>query len=250
MSYRMMRHERFYGRGSKGWRVGALLLTMLLGASVLVIAKFFPRTRNGRPDKAVTEENPTSSTTGTGTPDGGRFSYVTVVLVLFATWAVLTLAAASPLIFIALLFVLASGLYATYRIRHGSLGHRDIIGRLLSDMRRLAARVLDDFWTSFVRLRSWYRERQARMERERAAQLEKQAQERERLARERERLAQLERQRRARPYNDHLTIGEYEDIQRNLQREQQQHAERMEQARVERERRKQFIEWMNRQNRR
>ncbi len=44
---------------------------------------------------------------------------------------------------------------------------------------------------------------------------EKQAAERERQARERERLAQMERERRARPYNDHYTIGEYEDIQRN-----------------------------------
>ena len=229
--------------------MGALLLTMLLGVSVLVVARFSPRTRNDSPDEIVAEQNPVSGATETGAPGSGRFPYLTVAVVLFATWAVLTLATASPLILVAVLLVLVVGIYAAYKIRHRSLENRELLGRSLSDLRLLAARVLNDFWTSFVRLRSWYRERRARMEREKAAQLEKQAQEQERWARERERLAQLERQRRARPYNDHLTIGEYEDIQRKLQGEQQQHAEQMEQARIERERRKQFIEWMNRQNR-
>jgi hypothetical protein len=229
--------------------MGALLLTMLLGASVLVVARFSPRTRNDSPDEVVADQNPVSGAMETGAPGSGRFPYLTVAVVLFGTWAVLTLATTSPLILVAVLLVLVVSVYATYKIRHRSLENRELVGRSLSDLRLLAARVLNDFWTTFVRLRSWYRERRARMEREKAAQREKQAQERERLARERERLAQLERQRRARPYNDHLTIGEYEDIQRNLQREQQQHAEQMEQARIERERRKQLIEWMNRQNR-
>jgi hypothetical protein len=44
-------------------------------------------------------------------------------------------------------------------------------------------------------------------------------------------LERIERERRSRRYNDHLTVGEYEDIERRLQREQQRHAESMEQNR-------------------
>ncbi len=243
----MISYERFLE--AEGSRMGALLLTMLLGVLVLVIARFSSRSRNDSHDEDAAEQESVLGATETRVPGSGRFAYLTVAVVLFVTWGVLTLATSSPLVLIAVLLALTVGVYAAYKLRHRSLKNQELAERALSDMRLLAARVLNDFWTSFVRLRSWYRERQARMEYERAAQLEKQAQERERLARERERLAQLERQRRARPYNDHLTIGEYEDIQRNLQREQQQHAEKMEQARIDRERRKQFIEWMNRQNR-
>lgn len=229
--------------------MGALLLTMLLGVSVLVLARFSPRTHNDSTDKVVTGQNPVSGATKTGAPGSSRFPYLTVAVVLFATWAVLTLATTSPLILVAVLLVLVVGVYATYKIRHRSLENRELLGRSLSDLLHLAARVRDDFWTSFVRLRGWWqrrvaedREKRARIERERAAELERQA-------RERARLEQMERERRARPYNDHLTIGEYEDIQRNLQGEQQQHAEQMEQKRIQRERRRDFIEWQNRQNR-
>ena len=220
--------------------MGALLLTMLLGVSVLVLARFSPQIRNT--DKVVAGQNPVSSATKMGAPGSSRFPYLTVAVVLCATWAVLTLATASPLILVVVLLVLAAGVYAMYRIRHGSLEHRDLVGKLLSDLRYLAARIRNDFWTSFVRLRIWHRSRQARLKRERAAKLERQAQERERLA-------QIERQRRARPYNNRLTIGEYEDIQRKLQREQQQHAEQMEQKRVQREMWKDFGEKQNRRNR-
>lgn len=228
--------------------MGALLLTMLLGVSVLVIARFSPRTRNDSSDEGLSGQNPASGSTKSGAQGSSKFPYLTVAAVLFVTWGMLTLATASPLIFVAVLLVLAVGVYATYRLRNRSLKNQELVGRALSDLRHLAATVRDDFWASFVRLRAWwqrkraeYHEEQARREREKAAELERQA-------RERERLAQMERERRARPYNDHLTIGEYEDIQRSLQREQQEHAEGMEQARIERERRKQFIEWMNRQN--
>ena len=229
--------------------MGALLLTVLLGVSVLVIARFSPRTRNDTPDEVVAEQNPVSGSTEMGALGTSRFPYLTVAVVLLVTWAVLILATTSPLVLVAVLFALAVGVYATYKIRHRSLENRELLGRSLSDLRLLAAKVLNDFWTSFVRLRGWWqrrmaehREYSARMEREKAAELERQA-------RERARLEQMERERRARPYNDHLTIGEYEDIQRNLQGEQQQHAEQMEQKRIQRERQRDFIKWMNGQNR-
>ncbi len=229
--------------------MGALLLTVLLGVSVLVIARFSPRTRNDTPDEVVAEQNPVSGTTEMGAPGTSRFPYLTVAVVLLVTWAVLTLATTSPLILVAVLFALTVGVYATYRVRHRSMDNRELVGRSLSDLRHLAVRVRNDFWTSFVRLRGWwqrrlaeYREYSARMEREKAAELERQA-------RERARLEQMERERRARPYNDHLTIGAYEDIQRKLQREQQRHAEQMEQKRIQREWTKDFVERQTRRYR-
>lgn len=229
--------------------MGALLLTVLLGVSVLVIARFSPRTRNDTPDEVAAEQNPVSGTTEMGALGTSRFPYLTVAVVLLVTWAVLTLATMSPLILVAVLFALTVGVYATYRVRYRSMDNRELVGRSLSDLRHLAVRVRNDFWTSFVRLRVWwqrkraeYREEQARLERERVAELERQA-------RERARLEQMERERRARPYNDHLTIGEYEDIQRKLQREQQRHAEQMEQKRIQREWTKDFVERQTRRYR-
>ncbi len=221
--------------------MGTMMLTLLLGASILLVAKIFPGVRNDSEDP-LRDQDLTSDTTSTIVSGKGKRPYFTVAIVLVTIWAILSLATASPVILVVALLVLAVGIYLVYKFRHPSLEHRDLLRELLSDLRPLGLRVRDDFWTSFVRLRVWQQERAARLERERAAEQEWQAQERARLereraaeqewqAQERARLERIERERRARRYNEHLTVGEYEDIQRRLQREQEQHAQKMEEDR-------------------
>ncbi len=215
--------------------MGTLMLTLLLGASILLIAKIFPGSSGNDSSKASREQNPTSGTKSTAA--SGKRPALTVVIVLATVWALLSLATAYPVVLVVALLGLAVGACLVYRVWHPGSNFRILSRKLFSDLRPLAMRVRDDFWTSFVLLQAWQRERAARIRQERAAEQERQAQERARLER-------IERERRSRRYNDHLTVGEYEDIQRRLQREQQRHAERMEQDRRNHE---YWRDWQKRQ---
>ncbi len=190
--------------------MGTLTLTLLFGASILLVAKFFPGSGNNGFDKPSSDQDPISDSTSTVASD--LVPILTVAVVLITIWTMLTLATTYPVVFVAVFLILAVGVCLTYRIWHPGLDYRNLFRKLFSDLWPLTIKVRDDFWTSFVWLRAWQRERAARIERERAAAQERQAQERARLER-------IERERRARRYNEHLTVGEYEDIQRGLQRE-------------------------------
>ncbi len=195
------------------------MLTLLLGASILLIAKVFPGSRSNDSSEPSQDIDPNSDTTSTAA--SGKRPALTVAIVLIAIWALLSLATTFPVVLVVALLILTVGVYLTYRVWHHGSNFRDLSRKFFFDLWPWVIKVRDDFWTSFVWLRAWQQERAAKIEREWAAEQERKAQERARLER-------IERERRSRRYNEHLTVGEYEDIQRGLQREQQRHAEEME----------------------
>lgn len=153
--------------------MGTLTLTLLIGASILLVAKFFPGTSNNDSDKPPSDQDSTSDSISTVA--SGKRPALTVVIVLTAVWALLSLATTYPFVFLVALLILAVGVYLAYRVLHPGSNFPTLSRKLFYDLRPLAIKVRDDFWTSFVLLRAWQRERAARIEREPAAEQERQA---------------------------------------------------------------------------
>ncbi len=153
--------------------MGTLTLTLLIGASILLVAKFFPGPSNNDSDKPPSDQDSTSDSISTVA--SGKRPALTVVIALTAVWALLSLATTYPFVFLVALLVLAVGVYLAYRVLHPGSNFPTLSRKLFYDLRPLAIKVRDDFWTSFVWLRAWQRERAARIEREPAAEQERQA---------------------------------------------------------------------------
>jgi len=100
-----------------------------------------------------------------------------------------------------------------YKAHRKDRGTRNLAESLVSDLWRFAAKIAGDFRTSFNQGATWYRQREDRIEREKAHESERQAQRRERLQ-------ELERKRRERPASEYLTSGEYETYKEIRRRNQ------------------------------
>ena len=142
-----------------------------------------------------------------------RNPYFTLVVVWIVSSLGLTLVTLSPTVSMVLFFVLAVVGGVFYKAHRKDRGTRNLAESLVSDLWRFAAKIAGDFRTSFNQGATWYRQREDRIEREKAHESERQAQRRERLQ-------ELERKRRERPASEYLTPGEYETYKEIRRRNQ------------------------------
>ena len=142
--------------------------------------------------------------------------YLTVAAVWIVSSFGLALVASLPISSVLLLctilfLILATG-YLAHKAYHRSLRLRDLGKHLLSDVRRFAARIFDDFGIVLGRASAWWLQREARVR-------EEMAEEQERQAQRREKLAQWKQRRRAKPSDEHPGAGGPEDIRRRSREE-------------------------------
>jgi hypothetical protein len=142
--------------------------------------------------------------------------YLTVAAVWIVSSFGLALAASRPISSVILLsailfLILASG-YLAHKAYHRGLRVRNLGKDLISDLRRFAARIFDDFRIVLGRASAWWLQREARVR-------EEMAEEQEIQARKREKLAQWKQRRRAQPFDEPPGTGEPGDMLRGSREE-------------------------------
>lgn len=104
--------------------MSTLMLTLLFGASILLIAKVFPGSSSNDSSKPSQDIDPTSDTMSTAASNNRPA--LTVAIVLIAVWVLLSLITTFPVVLVVALLILAVGVYMTYRIRHPGSTFRDL----------------------------------------------------------------------------------------------------------------------------
>ncbi len=142
--------------------------------------------------------------------------YITVVAVWIVSSLGVALVASSSIssmvVLCAMLFLILAAGYLLYKAYHGNLRTRDLGKDLVSDLRSLPMRILEDFGIVFGRVSGWWLQREARVR-------EEMAEEQEREARKREKLAQWKQKRRTNPSGANPIAGGREEVRRGSQEE-------------------------------